>query len=382
MQYILFACGAGLFLFACVQLLSENKQPVHYCMIIGCFAADYTIFYFWAFYSGLLLHVPVLALSDLPAITIGAPAFYLAALSILYEGRRSVRNYAVYFIGPGIFAGVLTLYNLFTMPAYFKEFGTLPGHFETPLLWFVTSAAFLSMPTVIILDLLAALRLHRAAHAAHTKEFRSQVVFLFCYLVASTFLIAACVTGNEQLLAFGVMGFGLIASSFAVVFMAVFFFTKDRSKGIVPTPQPRPAWDSSAEELSTRLIILMDRYAPYKEPELTVAELAELLNEEPKRLSYYFNVSLGTNFRHYINDWRLRAVCRDLIDYPARTILEIAFADGFNSKSSFNTLFFKAYGMTPRQYRSEHAGKKASDSGQRSPVSGRGSDMDSYNIRR
>ena len=349
-------------------------------MIIGCFAADYTILYFWAFYSDLLLQVPILALSDLPAITIGAPAFYLAALSILYEGKRPVRSYTVYFIGPVVFACVLVLFNVSTIPAYFKEFGTIPGHFETPLLWLFTSVAFLSMPAVIILDLLAALKLHRVARTPHTKEFRSQVVFLFCYFGASIFLIAACITGNEQLLALGVMGFGLIAFCFAVAFMAVFFFTKDRSKGTVPTPLARPAWDSSAEELSNRLRELMDRYAPYKEPELTVAELAELLNEEPKRLSYYFNVSLDTNFRHYINDWRLRAVCLDLIDHPERTILEIAFADGFNSKSSFNTLFYKAYGMTPRQYRTEHAGKKAAKSGRGTPA--RGGYLDGYNIRR
>ena len=79
-----------------------------------------------------------------------------------------------------------------------------------------------------------------------------------------------------------------------------------------------------------------------------------MLGEEPKRLSYHLNVSLSTSFRGYINELRLAAVCQDLLAEPRRSILDIAFANGFNSKSSFNTLFFKKYGITPREFRREN----------------------------
>ncbi len=356
MRYVLFACGVGLFLFACAQLLTKNKQPVHYFMIFGCFAADYTILYFWAYLSGYLLHVPALALSSISSAAVTAPAFYLAALFILYEGKPPVQNYKAYFIAPVIFSVVFSIHNAVTAPAYFEQFGTVPGHFETPFLWFITSVVLLSMPAVIIADLLAALKLHRTATAPHTRTFRSQVVFLFCYLGASSLFIAACITGNELLIAAGTMAFGLIALGFSLTFTAVFLLAKDRSPRTTPA---RPEWDSTEKELSTRLNELMERYAPYKEPELTVAELAEMLKEEPKRLSYHFNMSLGTNFRHYINELRLESVCLDLVESPDRTILDIAFANGFNSKSSFNTLFMKSYGMTPRQFRKQHMGKSS-----------------------
>jgi AraC-like DNA-binding protein len=44
-------------------------------------------------------------------------------------------------------------------------------------------------------------------------------------------------------------------------------------------------------------------------------------------------------------------VCKDLLADPGRTILDTAFANGFNSKSSFNDLFFKKYRMTPKEFR-------------------------------
>jgi len=36
---------------------------------------------------------------------------------------------------------------------------------------------------------------------------------------------------------------------------------------------------------------------------------------------------------------------------PGQTILDIAFAVGFNSKASFNRVFKKAIGTTPSRYR-------------------------------
>jgi AraC-like DNA-binding protein len=55
------------------------------------------------------------------------------------------------------------------------------------------------------------------------------------------------------------------------------------------------------------------------------------------------NVSLSKTFRGYINEFRLTAVCRDLLLDPRHSILDIGFSNGFNSKSSFNALFFRKY---------------------------------------
>ena len=62
-------------------------------------------------------------------------------------------------------------------------------------------------------------------------------------------------------------------------------------------------------------------------------------------------------FKSSINELRLEAVCRELMADPRRTILDTIFANGFNSKSSFNDLFFKKYGMTPKEFRRANLGR-------------------------
>jgi AraC-like DNA-binding protein len=59
------------------------------------------------------------------------------------------------------------------------------------------------------------------------------------------------------------------------------------------------------------------------------------------------------NFFDLVNGYRVREVQQRLEDEESRqfTILAIAFDAGFNSKTSFNTIFKKHTGMTPSEYR-------------------------------
>jgi AraC-like DNA-binding protein len=68
------------------------------------------------------------------------------------------------------------------------------------------------------------------------------------------------------------------------------------------------------------------------------------------------NETAGTNFYDFINSYRLERVTEYLKDPKKRdqSILEIAFGAGFNSKSTFNTVFKRKTGMTPTEYRMRH----------------------------
>ena len=113
----------------------------------------------------------------------------------------------------------------------------------------------------------------------------------------------------------------------------------------------RSEWDQTSTEFLSRLNALMEASAPYRDPELTLQRLARMLDVEPKRLSYHLRMDSSSTFRSYVNDWRLKSVCRDLPRKPDRSILDIAFDNGFNSKSTFNALFIRKYSKTPRQFR-------------------------------
>ncbi|WP_164118697.1 helix-turn-helix domain-containing protein, partial [Sphingorhabdus sp. Alg239-R122] len=64
---------------------------------------------------------------------------------------------------------------------------------------------------------------------------------------------------------------------------------------------------------------------------------------------------LSFSFFDFVNGYRVSAAQDILLSSPDMTVLEILYAVGFNSKSSFNTAFRKHTGSTPTQYRRGHA---------------------------
>ncbi len=350
MSVLLFTEGVIILFFAVVQLLARNKQPIHYSMFAVCLALGYLLMYSWVTMSGMILRFPLLIGSDIPLNFLAAPAFYLTSLTILHGGRRPVRRYAVYFIAPALLALGSGLYIAFTVPAYLRKFGTIPGRFSTVGMTILNLLAVLSMVAAICLDLRMAHRLYKSGLVKHKSEFLIQVVFLFCYLASTSVAVVSVILLNDRLFTMGYVIAGLIAVLFAFSRTTALYFAEGYAIPIRHT-FAKPEWDSSAAELTARITRVMETDAPYRDADLSLQKLAHALGTESKRLSYHLHANLSLSFRSYINEWRLEAVCRDLLEHPDRSILDIAFDNGFNSKSSFNTLFFKKYGMTPRDYR-------------------------------
>ena len=93
----------------------------------------------------------------------------------------------------------------------------------------------------------------------------------------------------------------------------------------------------------------------YRDPELSLHKLAGALKIGESRLSNALNQSVEGGFYTLVNDLRLEA-CKALFDDPAndrRTVLELAYEAGFNSKATFYRYFRARLGMTPRAYRSK-----------------------------
>jgi AraC-like DNA-binding protein len=94
---------------------------------------------------------------------------------------------------------------------------------------------------------------------------------------------------------------------------------------------------------------------PYLNPELTISDIASKLNVPAKYLSQVINESLGKNFYDFINSYRIEEAKKQLnMDSDLKkTVLEILYESGFNSKSAFNTAFKKQTGCTPTQFRKQ-----------------------------
>lgn len=100
---------------------------------------------------------------------------------------------------------------------------------------------------------------------------------------------------------------------------------------------------------------LMKIEKPYLNSGLTLQKLAENLSMPHHHLSQLINDKLNKNFFDFINSYRI-AESKELLTGPRGkqlTILAIAQESGFNSKSSFNSVFKKYTGKTPSQFKEE-----------------------------
>ncbi len=92
----------------------------------------------------------------------------------------------------------------------------------------------------------------------------------------------------------------------------------------------------------------------YRKNDLTMDDLAKLTGISRHYISQTINRKTGRNFYGYVNSLRVAEVMAALDDVSrsGKTILELAFDAGFNSKSSFIAHFKESTGVTPSGYRS------------------------------
>lgn len=110
---------------------------------------------------------------------------------------------------------------------------------------------------------------------------------------------------------------------------------------------------SNAKIHLKKLIEYMKKEKPYLDSELTIKQLAQQLSISYLHLSQIINERLNKNFYNFINHYRVEEAKNQLLELrhnPHRTILNVAFDSGFNSKSSFNLVFKKIVKLTPSQY--------------------------------
>jgi len=105
------------------------------------------------------------------------------------------------------------------------------------------------------------------------------------------------------------------------------------------------------EHLTMQITELLEQDRLYCDEDLSLKRLADMLAINPKQLSVYLNHHLNLNFNTFINGYRVEEAIRMMREDEDRSLLSIAFAVGFNSKSVFYKEFTKQTGMSPAKYR-------------------------------
>jgi AraC-like DNA-binding protein len=219
----------------------------------------------------------------------------------------------------------------------------------------------------LVSDYKKAANQHFSSRQQTDVSWLSSMILFFLLIIVITILNG--LMAQTSLATYYLWVFNLIVAATLVFVLSVllkalqkpdfFSFTKEGEDTLKPAllsgQAAIPADPVKAEKsaLSQKILNYMESGKPYLEPELTLDQLASKLSIKPRILSQTINESLGQNFYDFINRFRIKEASRLLTNPPDEkiTIQEIFYEVGFQSKSSFNTLFKKYTGLTPSEFR-------------------------------
>jgi len=301
-----------------------------------------------------------------------APALWMFAREIA-EGRtpslRSLR-------GPHlavIFAGVLLTVPLLLRTYGGTEYGD-PANPASPLHKLFISSTMLAAVILFLCQvpyyLTACVRL-LSRHVDLSKSMFSVVepnsvgtLRLLIFLVCTNWLVGLlralhCLTLGADTglsIVFCVLEVGVTAAVvFALMRRTTVFSIEDRELAqelTGATKYARSALDTPARSrIRRKLAEAMTTRRLHQDPRVTLRALCDALNENPHYVSQVINQDLATNFYDLIKKHRVEDAMTALLAEPDKSVLDIALAVGFNSKSTFNAAFRQHAGMTPREYR-------------------------------
>lgn len=100
---------------------------------------------------------------------------------------------------------------------------------------------------------------------------------------------------------------------------------------------------------------LMSIEKHFQNEELSLGNVAEIMELTPHQLSELINTHYGHGFPRYIREHRVREAKKLLLSEPDASVLSVSMMIGFKTQSNFYTAFKEITGDSPGQYRKKNA---------------------------
>jgi AraC-like DNA-binding protein len=106
------------------------------------------------------------------------------------------------------------------------------------------------------------------------------------------------------------------------------------------------------KEIKNKIIQYFEEARPYLQSNLSMDILSSELKVPKHQLTEVLSTQIGSNFYQFVNGYRIGAVKAMLSDENNKYSIEaIGYECGFNSKSTFFTVFKNLTGQTPQEYK-------------------------------
>ena len=349
---------------ALLNLKSGNQRSNR---ILGLFLIflSFTVFDFVMYDTRLFLILPHLYGLANPVIFLLGPLFYFYARSLIDPGFSWRKKYLWHFLP-------FVLFFFLSLPEYFQssdlklqKYLAEINRTEIPPLFFIIYAVingYLFLYFLAVFRLLWDARKTAAIKEEAVDSFQIKwltylvIAFLGIQILSTIFDFFSMGKGNWT-----VTPFFVAVLIYSISFMGIrqsALFAGMQFKPILRKYEKSALTEQQADEILQKLQQLMEQEKIYKDNTLSLPRLARRLTVSPHQLSQVLNQNLGRNFFKFISQQRIEEAKKMLLDphYQPFNVLEIALEVGFNSVSTFNSLFKKQTGLTPSEFRKKNSG--------------------------
>jgi AraC-like DNA-binding protein len=375
----------GIFLALIFFSARRNNRYSHYLLASLLFFLSLDIFEIFLCYTDYIFYVPWMVNVAEPFSFLYGPFTYFYARSLIDENFRFERKHIPY-VAPAVLHFIYRIpfylqsnaFKLYDVISSYRKPYTIDYELE-PIAWFpdgimitgewfdvllfVWSLPFTFYSIYLVLNFA---RTQRISLLKTSNTSLKWLVLTTLYL-AITFLLFGLISFTDT----GDLGDIYIATAMSVVLYCMSFYLVIKSQVLhhthTPEPMPEPETEirkkyekstlpaQTADEMLVKLRTYMDTEKPFLNTELGLPDLAAALSLSTHHLSQLINEGLNQNFFDFVNSYRIEEIKKQLHDPKLSHIKieEIAFQNGFNSKSAFNIAFKKFTQTTPSQYRKE-----------------------------
>lgn len=347
-----------------LYLIQKGKKKLPNIILIAFFLSEIFGFipsFVFTHYDYFYNNCPYLFFIGIPAWYLLAPLMYIYVKSMVNSKFKLNAKLLLHLIP---YTGAL-LYFLFGFHIHSTDFKKqlLEGNIILgDTAWLIIKTSFTTQVVVYNIFSLFLLysyrrKLKNQLSSLKNKDLSWLRFFLFCFITACL-SVHVFIPLLHSIVEFNVRLVNLLI--FFVIFTMLFYKAIIKPDAFVGVDEEiqnkkKSLSKSSSEQYLEKLQTFMNKEKPYLDPDITLTILADKVAIPHRSLSEVLNDSLGCSFYNFINSYRIKESER-LFQSPSthdKTILEVLYAVGFNSKSSFNNAFKKETGMTPSQYRKQ-----------------------------
>jgi AraC-like DNA-binding protein len=293
-------------------------------------------------------------------ILLAGPTFYFYVKSLAFKDFILQKKHILHTIPFFIFALILIL-NFHIYPSGLKRKLVLENNVMSNTFWLIANIVILSQ---ILIYFIIDLKILKGYRSEIKQQFSSinkinlswLSLIIYCFIIAWFSSVLGLIGRNY---------FNIHDEFVFINFLTFFiFFNIIYYKGFARPEifsgieerlkyQSSKLSDTEGETYISRLLEYMDDNKPYLNPNLTLKELATQTSIPNRYLSQIINESMSMNFYDFISKYRIEEAKKIFNQKSNKTVLEVLYEVGFNSKSSFNTTFKKFTGITPTQFKKE-----------------------------